>query len=205
MRITAVVVPMLLVACGSAATPTETRSEAVKGGTPAWSGRSVLVTFRNGIDRGAVQRAGGEIRKEWAALGAVAARMPEAAIEGLSHNPNVESVELDRVVQAAAITGSGEDTWGNVAVHADVTRAAGITGQGITVCVMDTGVDFWHPEFANLAIFDTTNNAKPVATPLAIICATPPRRAGRMENPADTSAIVAVSSGNAIKAWKCNR
>ena len=50
------------------------------------------------------------------------------------------------------------------------------------------------------AILDTTNKANPAATPLPIICATPPRRAGRMENPAATSAIVAQSSGNASSA-----
>ena len=37
--------------------------------------------------------------------------------------------------------------------------------------------------------------SNPAATPLPIICATPPRRVGRMEKPADTSAIVAVSRG----------
>lgn len=152
MRISALLVPMLLVACNSSTTPTATSSEALR------SGRSVLVSFRGGIDRAAIKRAGGEIRKEWAAIGAVAVRMPEAAIAGLSRNPNVESIEPDRIVQAATIVGSGEDPWGNIAVHADVTRAAGLTGQDVTVCVLDTGIDFWHPEFADLAIFDTEND-----------------------------------------------
>ena len=41
------------------------------------------------------------------------------------------------------------------------------------------------PDWPNSsAILETRNNAKPVATPLAIIFATPPRRAGRIENPA---------------------
>ena len=62
------------------------------------------------------------------------------------------------------------------------------------------------PDWPNSsAILETTNNAKPAATPLPIIFATPPRRAGRMEKPADTSAMVAASSGSASSAWKCSR
>lgn len=152
MRISAVLVSMVLVACGSSTTPTATRSDAVR------TGRSVLVSFRGGIDRAAIKRAGGELRKEWAAIGAVAATMPDAAIAGLSRNPNVESIEPDRLVQAATISGSGEDPWGNIAVHADVTRAAGLTGQDVTVCVLDSGIDFGHPEFAAPGVFDEGND-----------------------------------------------
>ena len=51
----------------------------------------------------------------------------------------------------------------------------------------------------------TTNSRNPAATPLPIICATPPRRVARMLNPAATSAIVPASNGSASSAWKCNR
>ncbi len=62
------------------------------------------------------------------------------------------------------------------------------------------------PDWPNSsATLETTNSAKPAATPLPIIRATPPRRAWRMEKPAETSAIVPASSGRASSAWKCSR
>src|ERR1019366_2276448 len=62
------------------------------------------------------------------------------------------------------------------------------------------------PDWPNSsATLEITNNAKPTDTPPPIIFATPPRRAGRMENPAATNAIVAQSKGSASNDWKCKR
>jgi subtilisin family serine protease len=38
-------------------------------------------------------------------------------------------------------------TWGLDAVNAPEAWAAGATGQGIKVCILDTGIDYNHPEF----------------------------------------------------------
>ncbi len=57
------------------------------------------------------------------------------------------------------------------------------------------------PEVPNWsATLEIMNSAKPQATPLASMRVAPPRRDGRMENPAATSAMVAQSSGSASNA-----
>src|ERR1043166_5817886 len=45
--------------------------------------------------KGALQQAGGKIHYEFDELGAVAVSVPEAALDGLRHNPNVELIEED--------------------------------------------------------------------------------------------------------------
>lgn len=118
---------------------------------------AVLVGFRGAIDRGAVTRAGGRIHSEWPELGGVGARLPVAAVAALGRNPAVAFVEEDRPVYALSLfTASGEETWGNFAVKAPQTRALGVTGAGITVCVIDSGYDALHPEFTRTpAVFGT--------------------------------------------------
>src|ERR1700757_3458538 len=61
------------------------------------------------------------------------------------------------------------------------------------------------PEVPNwLATSETMNSAKPQATPETSMVPAPPRREGRMENPAATSAMVAQSKGSAARAWKAS-
>jgi subtilisin family serine protease len=55
--------------------------------------------------------------------------------------PLVKPVKMSVVIQAAA----GDPEWGVEKIGADQAWAEGITGQGITVANVDTGVDFSHP------------------------------------------------------------
>ena len=55
--------------------------------------------------------------------------------------PLVKPVKSSVVIQAAA----GDPEWGVEKIGADLAWADGITGQGITVANVDTGVDFSHP------------------------------------------------------------
>ena len=62
------------------------------------------------------------------------------------------------------------------------------------------------PDWPNSsATLETTNSANPAATPLPIIRATPPRRGGRIENPAASSAIVPPAAAAPAALWKCSR
>ena len=45
--------------------------------------------------KGALQQAGGKIHHEFDDLGAIAVSVPEAALDGLQHNPHVELIEED--------------------------------------------------------------------------------------------------------------
>ena len=62
--------------------------------------------------------------------------------------PKVLSDEVEMPADATA-TGA-RATWGLDAVGAPTAHAAGITGAGVTVAVLDTGLDASHPAFAHL-------------------------------------------------------
>jgi serine protease len=108
-----------------------------------------------------VQRAGGKVTASWERLGAVAARLTPEQRAALAQDPDVLTLEPDRVVrafgrQALNTTGSvGEYTDGLKLVQAPLVWDAdndGIldvsapNGSGIKVCVIDSGWDNRHPE-----------------------------------------------------------
>ncbi|BDG08790.1 S8 family serine peptidase [Anaeromyxobacter paludicola] len=136
-----------LVACGgTGSNGTGTTTQAVSSSTAT---RRVLVGFKSGMNTAAVLQRGGSIRSRWDALDAVSAEVPSSAVAKLAADPSVAFVESDRAVSAdAAIQGAGEDPWGNLAVRAVQARAQGFTGDAVHVCVIDTGIDDGHPEFA---------------------------------------------------------
>lgn len=79
-------------------------------------------------------------------------------------NPRVLAVTPDmpvRLIAPLSNTSEGTDTgdnplvgisptWGVAAVNAPAAHAAGITGAGVSVAVLDTGIDSAHPAFSGL-------------------------------------------------------
>ncbi|MEL6110274.1 MAG: S8 family peptidase [Planctomycetota bacterium] len=60
--------------------------------------------------------------------------------------PTAPGDEMERLTEVAYFGGANE--WGLNAVGAPESWAAGFTGEGITVAVIDTGVDLDHPDLA---------------------------------------------------------
>ncbi|MEA2651239.1 MAG: thermitase, partial [Chloroflexota bacterium] len=121
------------------------------------NGASYLVGLR---DNGSAQnlRAGGfNVAAEFGRERAAQVITDAAGLARLQHNPNVTYVEPDRLVQAnATFVDNGEITWGLDAIDApDVWSRT--TGAGVTVCILDTGLDFGHPEFATANIIGSAN------------------------------------------------
>jgi serine protease len=109
----------------------------------------------------AVTRTGGVVTAQWARLGAVAARLTPEEQESLAGDPDVLSIEPDRVVRAFARTppvtsgGVGEYTEGLKMIQVPDVWDANLDGivdtlapigSGIKVCVIDSGWDNRHPE-----------------------------------------------------------
>ena len=81
---------------------------------------------------------------------AVVGRWPPEALAGLARNPHVRYIEEDGIVTIEADHGQTLD-WGAERVGAHATHAFGHTGAGISVAILDSGIDSRHEDLvANL-------------------------------------------------------
>jgi len=78
----------------------------------------------------------------------IAALVPSRLVDVIASFPGVESVKVDAVIYARPVTPGVTATpeWNISAVQADDLWAQGITGNGVVVASMDTGVDYLHPD-----------------------------------------------------------
>ena len=128
----------------------------------------VLIGFKQTpgqADQDVVTKAGGRIKYTYHLVPAIAASVPETALNGLRHNPRVTVVEPDVRVYAldhATTSGDAElnNAWGVKHIGSGSAHAAGATGAGVKVAVIDTGIDYAHPDLsANYAGgYDFVNN-----------------------------------------------
>ena len=88
------------------------------------------------------------------ALTGFAANLPEQALFGLSHNPNVDFIEADQVMTIDATQSPA--TWGldridQRALPLNNTYNYNFTGAGVTAYIIDTGIRVSHNEFGGRA------------------------------------------------------
>jgi subtilisin len=115
----------------------------------------------------AVERSGGQVLYVFDLIPAVTIEVPAAALNGLLHNPNflgaVQAVEVDQVVTAHAAAQAAKGgkpqppqppaetlEWGVDRIDAEKVWdwSPPVTGQGVKVCIIDTGIDDTHPDLA---------------------------------------------------------
>ena len=109
-------------------------------------------------ERGLVEGQGGKVKYAYSIIPAIAATIPQQAVDALQRNPNVAYVEGDGQVQAledelvwGADRIDAEIAWGGAedAVDTDPERP---TGLGVNVAILDTGIDYSHTDLdANYA------------------------------------------------------
>jgi subtilisin family serine protease len=88
------------------------------------------------------------------ALLGFAASLPEQALNGLVHNPNVEYIEIDQTITLNA--SQTPATWGldridQRALPLNNTYNYNFTGAGVNVYIIDTGILITHSEFSGRA------------------------------------------------------
>lgn len=103
-----------------------------------------LRTAPGHADEKLITDAGGTVKHKYWLVDALAARVPEKALNGLRRNPNVRVIEPD--VKVYADDAELDATWGVVRINAGVTQASGARGGGVRVAVIDTGIDYTHPD-----------------------------------------------------------
>lgn len=102
--------------------------------------------------REAVLAAGGQIHHEFDRINAMAVSLADAEARGLAGNPNVLTVEPDPKRYPAATGLAADPTeeqvmpYGIERVQAPLMWAEGYTGEGVTVCIIDTGLYYLHED-----------------------------------------------------------
>lgn len=118
---------------------------------------AVIIGFKQtpgAAEQAIVRRARGRIRHTYRLVPAIAAWVPAGAIEGLKRNPNVTVVEPDVEIHAIdhdLVDDSDAElinSWGVRHSGAGNVHAAGNRGAGVKVAIIDTGIDYTHPDLS---------------------------------------------------------
>lgn len=111
---------------------------------------AVLVSFAEGrYDPAIVGAAGGRIIEEFASMQMLYAVIPHDAFVSLEQNPAIEFVENDRQFEIAQVgTSEYSESWAVEDIGAEPAHSSNYTGKGIKIALLDTGVDYDHPELA---------------------------------------------------------
>ena len=115
----------------------------------------VIIGFRGSPDTGLVESLGGVIIYQYHAIPAISAEMSGHAIVGLNHHPDVEYVEIDSEISILGTIppfcwekdDDPETSWGVDCIDAEKVHPR-FTGEGVRVAVIDTGIDYSHPDLA---------------------------------------------------------
>lgn len=111
---------------------------------------AVIVSFAEGrYDPTAIGAAGGRVAAEFKEIGMLYAVVPPSAFASLAQNPAVEFVESDRQFEIAqADTSEYSESWALEDIGAEQAQSSNYTGKGVKIAVLDTGIDYTHPELA---------------------------------------------------------
>jgi len=110
----------------------------------------VLISYRTPpgpAQARAVRRAGGQVRYAYRIIPAIAAAVPETALAQLAANPSVRRIEADLQMQALEVYDDEmTNAWGVDRVGGDVAHFDGVTGEGIKIAIVDSGINYDHPD-----------------------------------------------------------
>ena len=102
---------------------------------------------------------GGSIKHTYHLVPAIAANIPETAVAGLLRSQRVIRVELDG--QFHAVDGELDDAWGVKRIGSGIVHNGGNKGYGVKVAVIDSGIDYTHPDLIENYVvggYDFVNN-----------------------------------------------
>ncbi|MBL1218708.1 MAG: subtilisin [Planctomycetes bacterium] len=121
----------------------------------------VLISYDrqpDAIDRDRVLAIGATVSHVFTIVPVIAAEIDPAALNAVTLLPGVELIEWDGEFQA--YDQELDNTWGVKHIGGGYAHDFGYTGSGVKVAVLDTGIDYNHPELAGKVMggWDFQNN-----------------------------------------------
>jgi serine protease AprX len=114
------------------------------GSTPSAATASVIVQGRSTRELTAlVEKAGGKVTHELEIIDAVAANLTPEQYQIVAASPAVRRIDANRVVRAAGPPGAGSLAGIPPAASSPKTGVGTLTGRGVTIAVLDSGIRSW--------------------------------------------------------------
>ena len=106
-------------------------------------------------DIAAVEQMGGTVRHAYSIIPAMAVSLPAEAMDALAALPSVRLIEEDAVGEWLSMAGDGEldAAWAVQQVNAGDVHAMGITGLGVKLGIMDSGINENHEDLVDNYVF----------------------------------------------------
>ena len=106
---------------------------------------NVIIGFYGTPDTSLILSNQGEIKNTMEPINTIVASIPETAYYALQKNPNIRYIEEDKHVQ---LISAQTMPWGINRIDADLVWPTGNTGAGVKIAIVDTGIDYNHPDLA---------------------------------------------------------
>ena len=113
----------------------------------------VSIIFHNRVDESFLIRNNAQIKYRFQTFPAVSVYIPSTAVYALDHNTNIKIWEINQpvylledVIDWGVDRIDAEIVWGGTEDAVDVTTS--VAGFGAKVAVLDTGIDYTHPDLA---------------------------------------------------------
>lgn len=110
--------------------------------------RDVIIGFKKPVgpsEEALIHSHGGIAKKSFHLIPAIAARLSEDKIEELKKDPRIAYIEKERIYKAAD---EYSNSWGVQHIGTQTVHNQSIYGDGVKIAVLDTGIDYNHPDLA---------------------------------------------------------
>jgi len=117
----------------------------------------VIIMFKHKQDQGLVTSVGGHIKTSYRFQPAIAAEIPERALNALERNPAIKFVVRDLPIELVGQT----TPWGVERIGASTVHALGNKGAGVNVAILDSGIDKDHSDLSYVYGYDFSGGNDP--------------------------------------------